>query len=100
MKTSTLMIIPCLLWGLNQPWLAANPAPNSFDNYYKECLQRVRGQGLALAIAEDICQCTIAEFKKLYSLKNFTKIVQKSKTDKALARQLAQVGENCFFEQE
>jgi len=100
MKTFTLIVIPYFLWRLNQPWLATNSSPNSFDNYYKECLLRVQSQGLALAIAEDICQCTIAEFKKLYSLKNFTKIVQKSKTDKVLARQLAQVGENCFFEHE
>lgn len=76
----------------------AQKSSNSFDTYYQECLQRVKNQGLAAALAQEICQCAIAEFKKRYSLPRFQALVQKSKTDPKTAQALAEVGEDCFFE--
>ncbi|MFN5513874.1 MAG: hypothetical protein ACK5CA_03770 [Cyanobacteriota bacterium] len=91
------LFVLCALTGAFPPALAQK-SQNSFDTYYQECLQRVKKQGLAPALAEDICQCTIAEFKKRYSLPRFQALVQQSKTDPKTARALAEVGEDCFFE--
>ncbi|MEB3174424.1 MAG: hypothetical protein VKN60_04435 [Cyanobacteriota bacterium] len=84
--------------GLTLSPALAQKSQNSFDAYYQECLQRVKKQGLAPALAQDICQCTIAEFKQRYSLPRFQALVQKSKTDPKTAQALAEVGEDCFFE--
>ncbi len=69
---------------------------NSFDQYHHECLQRVTKQGLAADVAKDVCNCTMMKFKGQYNIQQFKAIVQKSKTDKASARQLSKVGEACF----
>jgi hypothetical protein len=69
---------------------------NSFEKYHQECLQRVTKQGLTADIAKDVCNCTMTKFKSQYNIQQFKAIVQKSKTDKASARQLSKVGEICF----
>jgi hypothetical protein len=69
---------------------------NSFEEYHQECLQRVTKQGLAADVAKDVCNCTMTKFKSQYNIQQFKAIVQKSKTDKASARQLSKVGETCF----
>ncbi len=68
----------------------------SFDQYHRDCMARVQKQGLKADIAKDVCNCTMGRFKTQYNLQQFNAIVQKSKTDKAAARQLANVGEACF----
>jgi hypothetical protein len=68
----------------------------SFDDYYKECVQRSRREGLTQSVAQEVCTCTLKKFRSLYSLSQFQAIVKKSKTDKATARRLAEVGEACF----
>lgn len=69
---------------------------NTFDQYHQECLQRVTKQGLMADVAKDVCNCTMTKFKSQYNIQQFKAIVQKSKTDKASARQLSKVGETCF----
>jgi len=68
----------------------------TFEDYQKQCLARIQNSGIQGKLAQDICNCTIATFKKRYTLEAFNQVVQKSKTDKAVARQLAAVGEECF----
>ena len=76
---------------------SSNPA-TTFDSYRQECLQRARAEGLAADVAKDLCDCTIKKFQARYNLQQFRTLVQKSKTDKAAARTLSSVGEDCFDE--
>jgi len=69
---------------------------NSFEQYHQECLQRVTKQGLTADVAKDVCNCTMTKFKGQYNIQQFKAIIQKSKTEKASARQLSKVGEICF----
>lgn len=88
-------LLGLVLW---DPFSLAAPAKgvNSFEDYRQECLQRVKQQKLTDELAQEVCGCTISQFQKQYSLADFRKIVQKSKTDKSAARKLAEVGEACF----
>jgi hypothetical protein len=76
----------------------AQSSANTFDNYRKECLQRVTRQGLRGQVAQDICNCVITKFRSRYSIAQFRDLIQKSKTNKAAARTLSDVGEACFEE--
>lgn len=111
MKTNILSALGVVIYGsflfLNsgsvaatKPVKAPNVAPaknvSSFEQYHQECLQRVGKQGLADDVGKDVCNCTMKTFKSQYKLQQFQAIVQKSKTDKVSARQLAKVGETCF----
>ncbi|AGF51091.1 slr2071 [Synechocystis sp. PCC 6803] len=71
---------------------------NSFENYRQQCLRRVEQAGIKGAAAQEMCNCTINKFKQKYSLAEFTKLVQQSETNQAIARQLAEVGEECLYE--
>ncbi|WP_238546765.1 MULTISPECIES: hypothetical protein [unclassified Synechocystis] len=71
---------------------------NSFENYRQQCLRRVEQVGIKGAAAQEMCNCTINKFKQKYSLAEFTKLVQQSETNQAIARQLAEVGEECLYE--
>ncbi|MGA1621652.1 MAG: hypothetical protein ACO36E_02870 [Synechocystis sp.] len=68
----------------------------TFEAYKQQCLVKIQSAGIQGKLAQDICNCTIATFKQQYSLEKFNQVVQKSKTDKAIAKQLADVGEACF----
>jgi len=68
----------------------------TFEGYKKQCLAKIQNSGIKGTLAQDICSCTIANFKQRYSLEAFNQVVQKSKTDKTTANQLAAVGEECF----
>jgi hypothetical protein len=68
----------------------------TFEDYQKQCLAKIQNSGIKGKLAQDICNCTIANFKKRYSLEAFNQVVQKSKANKATANQLAAVGEECF----
>lgn len=69
---------------------------STFDDYKTNCIQRARQEGLTQEVALEVCNCTIKKFKSLYSLQQFQDVVKKSKTDKAIARRLSDVGEACF----
>ena len=97
-STTATVIYFALQSSLSASLAATKPAKssNSFDQYHQECLQRVSKQGLAIDVAKDVCNCTMMKFKGQYNIQQFKAIVQKSKTDKASARQLSKVGETCF----
>jgi hypothetical protein len=73
-------------------------AQYSFDNYRQECLQRASREGLPPETANELCNCTISRFRNRYTIQQFRTLVQKSKTEKAAAQTLAEVGEACFEE--
>jgi hypothetical protein len=96
------LIYPLTLITLGMGQIALNASISSaqtkitFETYQKQCLDKIKNSGIQGKLAQDICNCTIATFKKRYSLEEFNQVVQKSKTDKAVAKQLAEVGEECF----
>lgn len=96
---STTFTFP-LLAAPKQPSKAPSLTPiasvNSFEDYHKECIKRVHQQGLAEDIGQDICKCTMTQFRSQYNIQQFRNLVQKAKTDKPSARQLSDVGEACF----
>jgi hypothetical protein len=75
-----------------------NSSSYSFEDYKKECLVRAGREGLGPDVAEELCNCTINNFRSHYSIQQFRALVQKSKTDKVSARTLSDVGEACFDE--
>jgi hypothetical protein len=77
---------------------ASAQGQNSFENYRQQCLRRVEQVGVKGAAAQEVCNCTINKFKQKYSLAEFSKLVQQSETNQAIARQLAEVGEDCLYE--
>jgi hypothetical protein len=79
-----------------RPSTSAAKTAITFEEYYKQCLARIQNAGIQGKLAQDICSCTIATFKKRYSLDEFNRVVEKSKADKATAKLLAEVGETCF----
>lgn len=91
---------PSLTLAAQKPTKAPTVTPTakviSFDQYHHDCVARVQKQGLKADIADDVCNCTMGQFKTQYNIQQFNAIVQKSKTDKAAARQLSNVGESCF----
>lgn len=74
----------------------ATKIPSSFEDYRKECLQRVRNQGISQDVALDICNCTLKKFQSQYTFPQFRALVEKSKSDRAAAQRLSAVGEACF----
>lgn len=73
-----------------------NPEASVWCNYQQECLVRSQKEGLPLATAEMVCECTIKEFRKQYDVNKFRELTQKSNTDRRVASQLQLVGEKCF----
>ncbi|GFE70271.1 hypothetical protein [Chroococcus sp. FPU101] len=68
----------------------------SFDDYRKECLQQATQQGLAVASANDLCNCTMSKIRSQYTIQQFQTLVQKSKNDRATAQRLSSIGESCL----
>ena len=93
-----LMVFIGLFQGLALAPMAQAQTQNSFENYHKQCLRRVEQAGIKGAAAQEMCTCTINKFKQKYSLTEFTKLVQQSETNQAIAKKLAEVGEECLYE--
>jgi hypothetical protein len=92
-----LLILIGILGVSNQPLNAQNTTSGySFDDYRQECLQRAVGQGLARELAIDLCNCTLQKIRSQYTIGQFRTLVQKSKTDKSIARRLSSIGESCL----
>ena len=76
---------------------AADTYPPEFvRDYSQECLQTSMEEGLQEAEAERLCQCTIDEFQKQYTLKEFKQLTAASITDETAENTLIEVGQGCF----
>ncbi len=64
--------------------------------YSNECLQTSMIEGLTEAEAQQLCQCTINEFQKQYSLQEFKRLTAASATDVTAENTLIEVGQFCF----
>lgn len=70
--------------------------PNAtFEDYKKECIAKVKKDTILKDFAEELCTCTMNEFRKKYSLDQFRALVRNSQSDKTARRTLESVGEEC-----
>lgn len=75
----------------------AHQYPAEFiQSYNQECLQTSMKEGLAEAEAKSLCDCTISEFERQYSLTEFKRLTAAAATDKTAETTLVEVGQFCF----
>lgn len=80
---------------LNNP--EAHQYPGEFvQSYNQECMQTSIEEGLAQTEAKRLCDCTIEEFERQYSLVEFQQLTAASASDKASENTLVEVGQFCF----
>lgn len=75
--------------------LAQNQA-DGWCLYEKECLVRSQQEGLTFDMAESVCDCSIKEFRKQYTIDKFKELNNAAKTNQEIANKLKEVGETCF----
>jgi hypothetical protein len=76
---------------------ASEPYPPDYtQKYLQECLATSMTEGLTEPDAKKLCNCTLVEFQKKYSLEAFKELTAKAKNDEAAANELISVGELCF----
>ena len=65
-------------------------------DYNQECLQTSLDEGLAEPEAKNLCDCTLDEFERQYSLEEFQQLTSASATDSEAETALIEVGQFCF----
>jgi hypothetical protein len=70
--------------------------PKFVQSYNQECMQTSMQEGLDKVEAKRLCDCTIKEFERQYSLIEFKRLTAASRTDKAAETTLIEVGQFCF----
>lgn len=74
-----------------------NKYPGEFvQSYAQECIQTSMEEGLDEIEAKKLCDCTINEFQRQYSLEEFKKLTATSITDEKAENSLVEVGQVCF----
>lgn len=66
------------------------------QQYQQECLRTSIEQGLVESEAKRLCNCTIGEFERQYSLTEFKQLTAAAATDKESETALVEVGQFCF----
>jgi hypothetical protein len=103
-RLSACLLVFCLLSNHRDIANAQNPTSNTRQpypaqfvrDYSNECLQTSMAEGLEELEARQLCQCTLDEFQKQYSLQEFKKLTAASATDKTAENSLIEVGQLCF----
>ncbi len=65
-------------------------------DYQEECLELSLDEGLPLYAAQNVCDCTIKEFRNRYTAEKFKELNQQAETDEEVKNNLREVGESCF----
>ena len=79
-----------------------NPAPANLysaefiEDYDRECIETSMSEGLAQTDAQNLCDCTIEEFQRQYSMEEFQQLTLASATDEEAETALVEVGQFCF----
>ena len=100
------LLVLCLLIPLSGNIATAKDLTNSdiqekyptkfVQDYSRECIQTSMTEGLGEIEAQNLCQCTIKEFQKQYSLQEFKDLTAASATDETAENTLIEVGQFCF----
>lgn len=72
--------------------------PEYVQEYMEDCAKASIAEGLTEEDAKTLCTCTLNQFQKQYTLNEFKKLTEASKTDRAAADALVTVGESCLEE--
>lgn len=62
----------------------------------KDCLEESDQQGLPPDVAESVCNCSINEFKKRYTIQQFENLTRQAENNPSIKQKLTDVGEACF----
>lgn len=74
-----------------------NQYPAEFvQDYNQECIQTSIAEGLAEPEAKRLCDCTINEFERQYTVDEFKQLTAASTTDEVSQNTLVEVGQFCF----
>lgn len=66
------------------------------QDYNQECIQTSMSEGLEQTDAQKLCDCTISEFQRQYSMEEFQQLTLASATDEEAETALVEVGQFCF----
>lgn len=66
------------------------------ENYNQECIQTSMSEGLDETDAQRLCDCTMEEFQRQYSMEEFEQVTLASATDAEAETALVEVGQFCF----
>ena len=82
--------------GTTNPVQANQYSAEFVQNYNQECIQTSMSEGLAQTDAQSLCDCTIDEFQRQYSMEEFQQLISASVTDEEAETALVEVGQFCF----
>ena len=82
--------------GTTNPAQANQYSAEFIQNYDRECIQTSMSEGLAQTDAQNLCDCTINEFQRQYSMEEFQQLTLASATDEEAETALVEVGQFCF----
>ena len=66
------------------------------QDYNQECIQTSMSEGLDEVDAQKLCDCTMEEFQRQYSMEEFQQLTLASATDEEAETALVEVGQFCF----
>ncbi|MBE9167363.1 hypothetical protein IQ238_07420 [Pleurocapsales cyanobacterium LEGE 06147] len=72
--------------------------PEYVREYMEDCVKESMAEGLPEEEAKTLCTCTLNRFQQQYTLDEFKKLTEASKTDQTAADALITVGESCLEE--
>lgn len=72
--------------------------PEYTREYMQDCVEASMVEGLPKEEAKTLCTCTLNRFQQQYTLDEFKKLTEASKTDRTAADALITVGESCMEE--
>jgi hypothetical protein len=71
---------------------------NSINIYMKACIPEASKEGLSTEEAQKLCQCTIKEIQKRYTLSQYQDLRQQAAKNPQAADKLEEIGGYCFEE--
>ncbi len=72
--------------------------PEYTQKYLRDCQATSRKEGLAEIESKKLCNCTLREFQKQYSLVEFKQLNVTAQNDRNASDKLIEVGQFCFEE--
>ena len=82
--------------GSSNPTETNQYSTDFIQNYKQECIQTSMSEGLDEIDARELCDCTMVEFQRQYSMEEFQQLTLASATDEEAETALVEVGQFCF----
>lgn len=82
--------------GSTKPAQTNQYSADFIQDYNQECIQTSMSEGLDEVDAQKLCDCTVEEFQRQYSMEEFQQLTLASATDAEAETALVEVGQFCF----